>query len=273
MGDTTCRRRRLRKVAHSHEPTRDGCGRITYDERTVTRPSQTGQGHMRSRQARLLTGLSRVLTADPLGRATVPFVRRLARRWPSRRVVTTSAYYFGAAMSKRRERRVGRLLTGAQMELNLEDYAHHHIYFFGTYELPTTRFLRRVVEPGWTVLDVGANAGYYCLLIHDLTRGHAQIHAFEPNPAMADLLDRSVRLNTAKHLITVVRAGAGAENGQLELHLSPERTNTGRSTFLKGTFPEADVITVPVVRLDQYCFDRRISPDLVKIDVEGFESK
>jgi FkbM family methyltransferase len=174
-------------------------------------------------------------------------------------------------MSARGERRLGRLRTGARIALNLEDYAHHHVYFFGTYELPITRFLQRVVEPGWTVLDVGANAGYYSLLAHDITHGKVTVHAFEPNPSMAKLLESSVDLNCAGDEITVVRAGCGSEAGRRQLHLSPECTNTGRSTFLRETFPESELVPVDVIRLDEYCVERDLSPDLVKIDVEGFE--
>lgn len=220
----------------------------------------------------LLIRLARILLIIPLRWAIVPTVRSFVRRWPHLRIAASSAYYLGAAMSSRGERLVGTLASGSRISLRLDDYAHHHIYFFGTYEEPLTRLMQHIVGPGCVALDVGANVGYYSLLIRDLAGEACEVHAFEPNPELASLLEESVRLNRTNS-VKVVRAACGSSNGVELLYLSPDRTNTGRSTFLSDTFPDARTLQVRVIRLEDYCRENNLRPQLVKIDVEGYEAR
>jgi FkbM family methyltransferase len=219
-----------------------------------------------------LTTLARGVLASPARSVVVPTVRYAARRWPGKRLASSSAYYLGAAMSLRRERAVGKLVTGASIALNLEDYAHHHIYFFGTYEEHLTRFFVRTVGPDITFVDVGANAGYFTLLVSDLSRQTARIVSFEPNPAVADLLEESLELNRA-YRITLVRAACGRSSATAPLFVNPDPTNSGRTTLLAGVLTDAPSIDVRLLPLDEYCREHDLTPDVIKIDVEGFESE
>jgi FkbM family methyltransferase len=191
---------------------------------------------------------------------------------PHRRPAASLAYYMGAAMARRGEVRVGELKSGSRIALDLSDFAHHHIYFFGTFEEPTTRFIQSIAKPGWTVVDVGANAGYFSLLARDLGGPRAVIRSFEPNPALADLLSRSIALNGADE-VALERVACGAQEGQSKLYLSDDRTNSGLASLVPGGLAGQTSVDVPVVRLDAYCEAHSLDPMLVKIDVEGYEEQ
>jgi len=70
-----------------------------------------------------------------------------------------------------------------------------HILQSGLWEMQLTEFMVRTIRPGMRVLDVGANYGYYSLLMADLVQGHGRCEAFEPNPKVAELLRRSLSVN------------------------------------------------------------------------------
>jgi FkbM family methyltransferase len=70
-----------------------------------------------------------------------------------------------------------------------------HVMHSGLWEMPLTEFIARTIKPRMRVLDVGANYGYYSVLMADLVQDHGFCHAFEPNPKVAQLLKRSLYVN------------------------------------------------------------------------------
>jgi FkbM family methyltransferase len=148
------------------------------------------------------------------------------------------------------------------MALCMRDHQHRAIYFFGEYEPDITALFRRLVLPGSTVFDVGANAGYFSILSRELG---ATVHAFEPNPSVRTLLTRSVELGPGG--IEVIAAACSDHQGTMPLYL-PDAGNTGMSSLSKpiGAHVDVDVIT-----LDAYARRTQAHPHLVKIDVEGHE--
>ena len=75
--------------------------------------------------------------------------------------------------------RVAKCGSGALFELNLKHWVDRDVYFL-QYEYWDSRFLRRLVRPGWVVIDVGANIGYYSLLCAKLAGPIGRVFAFEP---------------------------------------------------------------------------------------------
>src|SRR3954454_10802730 len=86
------------------------------------------------------------------------------------------------------------------------------IWQWGEYDVPGY-----VVEPGWRVIDIGANVGMFAMLA--AIRG-AKLVCYEPNPAAA----RALRHNTARWDVEVHEAavvGEGSETVKMFIH--PER--------------------------------------------------
>lgn len=169
------------------------------------------------------------------------------------------------ALARRGEQIVVVPITGGgHVAVNLGDYHHQRIAGTGEYEKATTTILRRSLRPGDVFLDVGGNAGFYSAFAAALG---AQVYAFEPNPAMAELIRRAAHPN-----VTLTRAAVGDEAGEVTLNISPDPSHSGISSIhdmphLRG----ARKITVPIVTLDDFCAEHALRPRALKIDVEGHE--
>ena len=55
--------------------------------------------------------------------------------------------------------------------------------------------VRRIARPGFRMLDIGANVGFYALAAAAASGGDVRIDAFEPTPEVAALLRASVAAN------------------------------------------------------------------------------
>lgn len=66
---------------------------------------------------------------------------------------------------------------------------HRVPYWFSVlFERPSDAFLRRLLRPGDSVIDAGANFGHITMLSAALVYPHGTVHAFEPHPLLARLL-------------------------------------------------------------------------------------
>ena len=215
---------------------------------------------------------SAVVSIAVCGRArrpTLAILRQGVRSFPGRRAWSALAFYAGEALARERGELKGRLRTGSSIRLLAADHMHRHIYFYGEYERATTRFLQSIATQGWTFLDVGANAGYYSLLALDLGGPTSSIHAFEPNPELLRILERSAYCSGT---IRVIPAACGAYSGTVDLQMSPDETNTGLSTVRTDILDSSvNVVNVPMLTLDEYCQEHGIHPNVIKVDVEGHE--
>ena len=72
----------------------------------------------------------------------------------------------------------------------------------GFWEYWLTKYFAEQIKPGDTVIDIGANLGYYTLLAGDLVTATGRVVAVEPNPLVFELLSKSVK--KAKRASTAV---------------------------------------------------------------------
>lgn len=70
-----------------------------------------------------------------------------------------------------------------------------HIIMDGFWEYWITQFIAARMKDGAVVLDVGANFGYYTLLMSDLIGPSGKCIAFEPNPGVAAKLRKTIAIN------------------------------------------------------------------------------
>jgi FkbM family methyltransferase len=143
------------------------------------------------------------------------------------------------------------------------------------YEPREVAFVKRTLQPGAVVLDVGANIGFYTVLAASLVGPGGHVYAYEPVPANADLLERSLRENSFESRVTLARAVVGDRAGLqrlIHLPLHKNARNSGGSYLAPQDAPPPrghDVLQVPMLRLDE--LDLRRPVRFIKIDVEGAE--
>jgi len=134
----------------------------------------------------------------------------------------------------------------------------------GFWEAWNTLAIARHVRPGAHAVDVGANHGYFTLLLAELVGPRGHVVAFEPNPRLFELLERNVRVNGFERQVTLVPAAAAAHDG--EGTLTVDRRRSGEGSLLLARGGEAATFRVPLHRVDEAV----AGPiDFLKIDAEG----
>ena len=114
-----------------------------------------------------------------------------------------------------------------------------------------------------TVVDIGANVGFFSLLARDLYPD-AAIYAIEPLPAAYICLKKNLTDPKDKLYNTAVSDKSGLEY----IHAGES------SAFSSVTkIPQPGDIKVPATTLDEFCVQQNINRiDLLKIDTESFEA-
>ena len=76
----------------------------------------------------------------------------------------------------------------------------------GTYEPEETRLFRSKCRPGDTVIDVGANVGWYTVIASKLVGKKGRVIAFEPEPVNFAILKKNVLANGCENVILELKA-------------------------------------------------------------------
>jgi FkbM family methyltransferase len=119
-----------------------------------------------------------------------------------------------------------------------------------------------------TVVDVGANIGWYTLLCARLVGPSGHVYAFEAAPSTEELLRKNVSANGYRNVTSINRAVSDKEGR--ELFFIDDYSSGGSSLLMKDHGKNS--IEVETVSLDEF-FREKGWPqvDLVKIDIEGVE--
>lgn len=135
------------------------------------------------------------------------------------------------------------------------------------YEPCTTNTIELFVVPGMFTIDVGANIGYYTLLLSKLVGDKGHVVAFEPEKNnLTDLLI-NVELNEARN-VTVSKYAVSNCIGSGTLLVSKECS--GEHSLVASRNKDMNFQQVKVVTLDSFIKGK---VDFIKIDTEGNEAK
>jgi len=139
-------------------------------------------------------------------------------------------------------------------------------FYVGLCEYRDMAFAIHYAGTGQLLFDVGANVGVYSLIFS--SRG-GRVVAFEPIPSTFAVLNANVLLNQYDDLIRRENLGVSRESGAVTFTLGEDATN---HVLQPGMTAESS-LTIPTVSLDAYVEESGLSPNFLKIDVEGFETE
>src|SRR5277367_1994764 len=91
----------------------------------------------------------------------------------------------------------GGVLKGFRMRV---DWQLHRSFAYGSWEPEVVRSIQKHVMPGTTVLDIGAQSGFYSLLLSRLVGPDGMVFAFEPLPANFRILEENVSMNNIQNV-------------------------------------------------------------------------
>ena len=144
-------------------------------------------------------------------------------------------------------------------------------YAFGRlHERPATMRMIEDFQHAHCFADIGANLGYYTCLAGQFMRG-GEIHAFEMDADNFALLQSSVALNDSTVDTHLNNVGISWRSGTIRYPRTPGDHNPGLSIYDPEPATTAEYVEVPAISIDEYFEERPVTPDLVKIDVEGAE--
>lgn len=141
----------------------------------------------------------------------------------------------------------------------------------GEWEHGVTTFLLDLIKPGMTVVDVGANIGYFTLLAASLVGEKGIVYAFEPSPANFKLLQKNLIANWYTGRVRCFSIALLDQAGQRNLHMASSLP-CNSSLFLAES-AGAPVHLDETVRVTTKALDEIVQDpvDVIKIDAEGSE--
>lgn len=138
------------------------------------------------------------------------------------------------------------------------------------WELETTKLIKKIIHEGDVGIDLGANIGYFTILMANLVGTSGKIFSFEPAPQNFEILQKNIKQNHLENVISE-QSAIGDIDGKIKLYLS--NTNAGWHKVFPTQFVDYEVsdknIDVKICSLDKEFIDKKI--DFIKMDVEGYE--
>jgi len=160
-------------------------------------------------------------------------------------------------------------IYGFSLKINpLQDAGvEQSLYYHGTYERGTLEVLGAMLREGDHFVDVGANIGLMAVYAARLVGPKGKVSAFEPHPTTAAILSENAALNALPQL-HIHRLGLGSREEKTTIYDDIE-DNRGAAR-IHATVQESVGYEILVNRMDR-CLDEQENPQVVKIDVEGYE--
>jgi len=136
----------------------------------------------------------------------------------------------------------------------------------GIYEPEVSSYITKNLNFGENFMDIGANTGYYSILVADLVGQNGKIISIEPNPNAFQRLLHNIKSNDLSNIIAL-NIALSDHDGKGTLYLNKDLED-GLASIVKGKQFQS-LGEVEFKRFDHLFMDEKIS--IVKIDVEGAE--
>ena len=263
---------------------------VVFAPPSTLKPLAYDDGHLRSFRQRKLEvftaepGNSSTLAAPQLNqliqanRATQRTLRALSRK--VERLERQSSVYLG------QETALTQTAYGHKMIVPTQDISlAPHILLGGVWEPWVSQVFMDHIEPGMTVLDIGANLGYYTLLAASLVGETGHVYGFEVNTDLCDVIQRSLSINGFDQRTTIVNKAVYSSDTVLQFNRlehfqgsssvrehASDQANQALQQFIGDRYHDSvDIMTVEAIALDTYFADPKTKIDFIKIDTEGSE--
>jgi FkbM family methyltransferase len=139
------------------------------------------------------------------------------------------------------------------------------------YEPPVANFLRDLIKPGFVCFDVGANVGVYALQLCHWSAPTGRVVAFEPSPGAREILERHVAMNHFEDRVQIVGAAVGSSEDHATFYAAGVEGMSRLGSPNPALINQSRALSVPVLTLDSFVRANRSVPNIVLVDVEGFE--
>jgi FkbM family methyltransferase len=165
-------------------------------------------------------------------------------------------------------RNLYRTPTGILLWLNNTGYLDRMIIREGEFEPMSTAAVNRLVKPGFTVLDIGANIGYYTVIASKLVSDAGKVIAFEPTVNFLDVLSKNIAANNLSN-VEVMPYGLSNRTCELEIDIGPSSATLHSPPGFDKVLSTEKIQLISLVDFVQTSKIEKI--DFIKIDIDGHE--
>lgn len=140
-----------------------------------------------------------------------------------------------------RQQALARILGRYKIYVDTRDIGiSSHLMMDGYWEMWVTEEMMRNLRRGAVVADIGANLGYFTLLMADLTGSDGHVMSFEPNPDLASLVRKSVEINGFAGFTDFYDCGLGGAAGWAMVDARSDQPGGGRTLPIEAAPELAD---------------------------------
>ena len=138
---------------------------------------------------------------------------------------------------------------------------------------------KNLIKPNSTVLDIGANIGWYTVIAAQLVGPRGQIHAFEPDPTNVNMLKKNMSLNNICN-VKIHAVAVLDRDGMIDFYQNPE--NYGDHSISPWTYQRCFVVdqnysnptSIPCARIDNLLSCQEFqNVSFIKMDIQGSECR
>jgi len=141
---------------------------------------------------------------------------------------------------------------------------HKALFLYHQYETECTKIFSSMIPEKATVLDIGANIGYYVLIE---AQKASKIYAIEPAPQNVDFLKKNITINAYDKLVEIYQLAMSDKKDKALLSLDG-MPNRFRMVANTSKF-HRNVLHVDTTTVDEFLKNRRVN--VVRMDIEGAE--
>ena len=154
-------------------------------------------------------------------------------------------------------------IDGRKMYLDEKDSLKLSIKDFS----PTlVKFWKSVIKKGDTVIDLGANIGFFTCLFAQLVGETGKVYAFEPEPNNCKLIRKNLEINGYKNVILEQKAVSN-KSGKIKLYFSYSAVDH----LIYKTDQNRNSIDIDCITLDDYFSNSNVSINVIKRNIQGAE--
>lgn len=154
--------------------------------------------------------------------------------------------------------------NGIKFQVDISEQNGWRVYF-NVFKPGTYHFFSKI-QPHYTIVDVGANIGFYTLNLAKLAH-QGTVIAFEPFQESFIKLTHNVHANAYKNIL-LQQKSLGSYEGKSSIEIRDSR-NLGMNRIQKNNLIDSEIeMTTLDVFVDSLAFSKI---DAIKVDIEGYE--
>lgn len=120
------------------------------------------------------------------------------------------------------------------------------------------------------VIDAGAHKGNWTKLMNEFFP-EAHFTLFEPNPMVNQFVEENLRHIPDNYVLEKKAVGASKGSMQLNVWENNDKNLSGSSLLDHVRGEGTKQVDCEIIDLDGYCKEKGLNPDLIKLDLQGYE--